>query len=170
MAGNTDVAAVKGLRAANTATGTATGHEDKVETWDVKKVGTIITDDTPDGRRTLLDYFKKVERQIATEVAGRKTDIANIRTQMEKNREYNAKARSTMKKALLKRMAENAKKAKDDLAKQMRWTAAKFAAAAKLENKRYRATIKRSRKTREIMRKNKKEYNHNLHMAVLNAS
>merc|ERR1719482_1885413 len=87
---------------------------------------------------------------------------------MAKNREYNAKARSTMKKALLKRMAENAKKAKDDLAKQMRWTAGKFAAAAKLENKRYRATIKRSRKTREIMRKNKKEYNHNLHMAVLN--
>merc|ERR1719482_2444728 len=87
---------------------------------------------------------------------------------MAKNREYNAKARSTMKKALLKRMAENAKKAKDDLAKQMRWTAGKFATAAKLENKRYRATIKRSRKTREIMRKNKKEYNHNLHMAVLN--
>merc|ERR1712159_817321 len=141
MAGTTDLKAVKGLRAANTAVATGTGHEKKVESWDVKKVGTIITDDTPDGRLKLIDYFKKVERQIATEVASRKTDIASIRTQMAKNREYNAKARATMKKALLKKMAINAKKAKDDLHKQMAITARKFHQQAHLENKRYRATI-----------------------------
>jgi hypothetical protein len=168
MAANTDLAAVKGLRAANTAVATGTGHEEKVESWDVKKVGTIITDDTPDGRLKLIDYFKKVERQIAAEVSSRKTDIASIRTQMAKNREYNAKARATMKKALLAKMAVNAKKAKDDLHKQMRITAKKFHEQHTLENKRWKATLKRSKKTREIMRKNKKEYNHNLHMAVLN--
>merc|ERR1712167_378768 len=51
-----------------------------------------------------------------------------------------------MKKNLLHKMAINAKKAHDDL------TA---------------ATIKRSAKTREIMRKNKHEAAHNLKMAVL---
>jgi len=168
MEGNTDVKAVKGLRSANIAVATGTGHEEKVESWDVKKVGTIITDDTPDGRKTLLSYFKKVERQIATEVAGRKTDIANIRTKMEKNREYNAKARSTMKKALLAKMAVNAKKAKDDLATQMRITAEKFHKSSVLENQRWKANIKRNKETRKIMRKNKRENKHALHMAVVN--
>jgi len=168
MEGTSDLKAVAGLRSANVAVATGTGHEVKTESTDVMKVGTIITDDTPDGRKTLLSYFKKVERQIASEVASRKTDISNIRTKMEKNREYNAKARATMKKALLAKMAVNAKKAKDDLDKQMRITAANFAKAAAVENKRWKANIKRSRATRKIMRKNKRENNHNLHMAVQN--
>merc|ERR1711871_448587 len=168
MAKGKENGAIKGLRFANTAVATGTGLEDKVESWDVKKVGTIITDDTPDGRVKLIDYFKKVERQIASEVASRKTDIASIRTQMAKNREYNAKARATMKKALLTKMAINAKKAKDDLHKQMRITAKNFHHQAVVENKRWKAERKRSRKTREIMKKNKKENAHALHMAVLN--
>jgi hypothetical protein len=168
MATTSELKGIKGLRSANVATATATGTELKVESVDVKKVGVIYTDDTPDGRLKLIDYFKKVERQIATEVAGRKADIASIRTQMAKNRAYNAKARASMKHMLLTRMAANAKKAKEDLAKQMRITAKHFANAAALENKRNRATIRRSKRTRAIMRKNKKENAHNLHMAVLN--
>merc|ERR1711871_1303572 len=136
MAGTSELGAVKGLRSANVAQATATGTELKVESVDVKKVGVIYTDDTPDGKTKLMDYFKKVEKQIATEVAGRK--------------------------------AANAKKAKADLDKQMRITARNFAKAAALENKRQRATMRRAKKTREIMRKNKKENAHNLHMAVLN--
>merc|ERR1711871_79685 len=168
MAGTSELGAVKGLRSANVAQATATGTELKVESVDVKKVGVIYTDDTPDGKTKLMDYFKKVEKQIATEVAGRKADIASIRTQMAKNRAYNAKARASMKHMLLTRMAANAKKAKADLDKQMRITARNFAKAAALENKRQRATMRRAKKTREIMRKNKKENAHNLHMAVLN--
>jgi hypothetical protein len=168
MAGTSELGAVKGLRTANVAQATATGTELKVESVDVKKVGVIYTDDTPDGKTKLMDYFKKVEKQIATEVAGRKADIASIRTQMAKNRAYNAKARASMKHMLLTRMAANAKKAKADLDKQMRITARNFAKAAALENKRQRATMRRAKKTREIMRKNKKENAHNLHMAVLN--
>merc|ERR1711966_602220 len=87
---------------------------------------------------------------------------------MAKNRAYNAKARASMKHMLLTRMAANAKKAKADLDKQMRITAHNFAQAAALENKRQRITMRRAKKTREIMRKNKKENAHNLHMAVLN--
>jgi hypothetical protein len=168
MAGATDVAAVKGLRSANVAKATATGNEISVESVDVKKVGKILTDDTPDGRMLLLDYFKKVERQIATETAGREKDIAAIRTQMAKNRAYNAKARNQMKHMLLKKMAENAKAAKAALDEQMRITAVHFAKVHEFENKRNRKTIKRNRKTREIMRKNKKANKHALHMAVLN--
>merc|ERR1719159_1915536 len=67
---------------------------------------------------------------------------------------------------LLAKMAVNAKKAKDDLAEAMRQTQAKFAAVAKLENKRQRQTIRRSKKTREIMRKNKAEGAKNLKDAV----
>merc|ERR1719159_102680 len=67
---------------------------------------------------------------------------------------------------LLAKMAVNAKKAKDDLAEAMRQTQEKFAKAAKLENKRQRQTIRRSKKTREIMRKNKAEGAKNLKDAV----
>merc|ERR1712139_472637 len=63
-------------------------------------------------------------------------------------------------------MAHNALIAKRELAKAMRWTQAKFAAAADLENRRNRATIKRSAATRAIMRKNKKEAAYNLRMAT----
>merc|ERR1711998_158830 len=165
-----DVGPTKGLRVGvNVEGATATGTEIKTESWDVKKVSKIITDDTPaEGRTVLLDYLNKVEKEIATEVAGRKADIAALRVQMAKNRAYNAKARASMKKELLARMAVNAKKAKDDLDEQMRLTAKHFAAAAALENKRWKKNNKRFKKTREIMKKNKASYAHELNMATLN--
>merc|ERR1711968_243376 len=165
-----DVGAVAGLRVGvNTAGATATGKEIKVESWDVKKVGKIITDDTPhEGRMVLLDYLNKVEKEIATETAARKDDIEKLRIQMAKNRAYNAKARSAMKKELLARMAVNAKQAKDDLDEQMRITAKNFAAAKALENKRWRKNNKRFKKTRAIMKRNKRQAAHELKMATLN--
>merc|ERR1711871_416717 len=165
-----DVGAVAGLRVGvNTAGATATGKEIKVESWDVKKVGKIITDDTPhEGRMVLLDYLNKVEKEIATETAARKDDIEKLRIQMAKNRSYNAKARSAMKKELLARMAVNAKKAKDDLDEQMRITAKNFAAAKALENKRWRKNNKRFKKIRAIMKRNKRQAAHELRMATLN--
>merc|ERR1712139_144550 len=143
-----------------------------IESVDVKKTGLIYTK-TPDtlkkgkeGRERLLTFLDKVEANIAKEVESRKADIAAIRAQMAKNMAYNAEARATMKKMLLAKMAVNAKKAKDDLAEAMRQTQAKFAAVARLENKRQRQTIRRSKKTREIMRKNKAEGAKNLKDAV----
>merc|ERR1719271_1865671 len=171
MATTSELGAIKGLRSANIAKATATGDlkkDTKIESWDVKKAGRILTDDTPDGRMRLIKYFYKVERQIAHEVAGRKADIAAIRTQMAKNMAYNKKARDAMRKDLLARMAVNAKRAKDALDAQMRWTARTFAHQAEVNNKRNKATIARSKKTREIMRKNKSHNAHQLHMAVLN--
>merc|ERR1719399_124149 len=141
-------------------------HDPKsIESVDVKKAGLIMTN-TPDGRQRLLSFLNKVERQIAKEVAGRKADIAAVRAQMAKNFAYNQAARSKMKKALLAKMAINAKKAKDDLTAAMRVVQATFAKQAALDSKRNAATIKRSAKTREIMRKNKHEAAHNLKMAV----
>merc|ERR1711998_814296 len=163
-----DVGPTKGLRVGvNVEGATATGTEIKTESWDVKKVSKIITDDTPaEGRTVLLDYLNKVEKEIATEVAGRKADIAALRVQMAKNRAYNAKARASMKKELLARMAVNAKTAKDALDEQMRITAKHFAASAALENKRWKKNNKRFKKTREIMKKNKAEGAKELKMAV----
>merc|ERR1712054_738755 len=111
-----------------------------IESVDVKKAGLIMTN-TPDGRQRLLTFLDKVERQIAKEVAGRKADIAAVRAQMAKNFAYNQAARSKMKKELLAKMAVNAKKAKDDLDRDMRIVQAKFARFAERENKRNRATI-----------------------------
>merc|ERR1712054_523698 len=136
-----------------------------IESVDVKKAGLIMTN-TPDGRQRLLTFLDKVERQIAKEVAGRKADIAAVRAQMAKNFAYNQAARSKMKKELLAKMAVNAKKAKDDLDRDMRIVQAKFARFAERENKRNRATINRSRKTRAIMRKNKAHAAKQLRLAV----
>merc|ERR1719399_1195033 len=138
---------------------------ESIESVDVKKAGLIMTN-TPDGRQRLLTFLDKVERQIAKEVAGRKADIAAVRAQMAKNFAYNQAARSKMKKELLAKMAVNAKKAKDDLDRDMRIVQAKFARFAERENKRNRATINRSRKTREIMRKNKAHAAKQLRLAV----
>merc|ERR1712093_512292 len=140
-------------------------NPESIESVDVKKAGLIMTN-TPDGRQRLLTFLDKVERQIAKEVAGRKADIAAVRAQMAKNFAYNQAARSKMKKQLLAKMAVNAKKAKDDLDRDMRIVQAKFARFAERENKRNRATIARSRKTREIMRKNKAHAAKQLQLAV----
>merc|ERR1711871_655415 len=138
-----------------------------IEAVDVKKSATIITN-TPDGRMRLKDYLLKVEGMIAKEVASREKDINAIRAKMAKNKAYNAEARASMKKMLLAKMAENAKKAKDDLAKNMREVQAKFAAQAAIANKRWKKNNKRFKKTREIMKKNKASYAKELKMATLN--
>merc|ERR1712159_764251 len=158
----------------STGSGQDAHSPDSIESVDVKKTGLLYTKtpDTlkhgPEGRERLLTFLDKVEANIAKEVESRKADIAAIRAQMAKNMAYNAEARKKMKSMLLAKMAVNAKKAKDDLAEAMRQTQEKFAKAAKLENKRQRQTIRRSKKTREIMRKNKAEGAKNLAMAVAN--
>merc|ERR1712096_175591 len=136
------------------------------ESVDVMKAGVIITN-TPDGRMRLLKYLNKVEAYIAKEVAGRRADVAAIRAHMAKNMAYNIAARKSMKKKLLSRMAKNAHTACTELKVQMTKVQNKFAAAAALANKRNNANIRRSKKTREIMRKNKRRAAHNLRVAVL---
>merc|ERR1712159_865680 len=138
-----------------------------IESVDVKKAGMIVTN-TPDGRMRLLKYLNKVEKQIAKESAGRRADIAAIRAHMARNFAYNQAARASMKKQLLAKMAVNARRAKAALDRNMRRVQAKFAAQAELANKRNKATIRRSRKTREIMRKNKRAAARSLKIAVLN--
>merc|ERR1711959_807430 len=59
-----------------------------------------------------MTFLNKVEKQIRTEVAGRKADIAAVRAKMAKNMAYNQAARSKMKKSLLAKMAVNANAAK----------------------------------------------------------
>merc|ERR1712159_174913 len=136
-----------------------------IESVDVKKSAVIYTD-TPDGRMRLKSYLQKVENLIAKEVASRRADIKAIRAKMAKNMAFNQAARASMKKMLLAKMAVNAKKAKDDLAKNMKEVQAKFAAQAALDNKRNKANIRRSRKLRSVMRKNKKLAAKNLASAV----
>merc|ERR1712139_328016 len=135
-----------------------------IESVDVKKAGMIVTN-TPDGRMRLLKYLNKVEKQIAKESAGRRADIAAIRAHMARNFAYNQAARASMKKALLAKMAINARRAKQSLDRNMRRVQAKFAASAELQNKR---NIRRSAKAREIMRKNKRAAARSLKIAVLN--
>jgi len=145
-----------------------------VDSTDVLKTGLLYTK-TPDtikkgaeGRQRLLTFLDKVEANIAKEVMSRKSDIASIRQKMAKNMELNAAARKKMKTMLLTRMAKNAKKAKDDLRREMRRVQAKFANVAALENKRHKQTMKRARATREIMRKNKAQGASDLALATLN--
>merc|ERR1712159_507238 len=133
-----------------------------IESVDVKKSGFLYTK-TPDtlkkgneGRERLLDFFNKIEDNIAKEVQSRKEDIAAIRAEMMKNMQLNEDARKKMKSALLHKMAVQAKIAKDNLRRAMRRTQRHFAAVAASENKIYRKDRKRFRKTREIMRKNKR--------------
>jgi len=146
---------------------------DSIESTDVKKAGYIYTRTPttlkkgPEGRQRLLTYFESVEGAIANEVAARKTNIAAIRAQMAKNLELNAVARKKMKSSLMKKMAANAKIAKDDLAREMRLVQGQFAGMASVENKRNRADIKRFRKTRAIMRKNKAEATQKLKVKTL---
>jgi len=145
---------------------------ESVDSTDVMKTGLLFTKtpDTlkksPEGRERLLDFLNKVEQNIAKEVSSRKADIARVRAQMAKNMALNEASRAKMKKMLLAKMAVNAKAAKDDLAREMRKVQKEFAEAAALENKRQSAVFRRAKKTREIMKKNKKEGAKNLKMAV----
>lgn len=139
-----------------------------VVSYDVMKAGKIITDTPRKGRMRLLNYLTEIKNRIATQVANRKSDIDKIRASLARNRAYNAKARRNMRRALMHRMAVNAKKAKDDLARSMAWTARTFAHQARIENMRNRANIERAAKTRARMRANKRLAANNLRMAVLN--
>merc|ERR1719253_707168 len=100
-----------------------------VGTADVLKAGQIYTE-TPDGRMRLMDYFNNVEKEIADEVANRKSDIAAVRAQMARDFAFNAAARAKLNKDMLHKMAVNAKKARDDLNKAMRKTQERMAKQA----------------------------------------
>merc|ERR1711871_1227033 len=142
------------------------GGPSSVDSEDVEKVGTVFTN-TPDGRMRLTDYLTNVEKEIAAEEAARKRDVAAVRAQMARNFAFNKAARPKLKKALLHKMAVNAKKCKDDLARGMRWVQGRFAKAAALQNKRNNANIKRSHKLRAQIEANRKEAHRNLEKAVL---
>merc|ERR1719446_430349 len=89
------------------------GGPSSVDSTDVQKAGTVFTN-TPDGRMRLTDYLNNVEE------AARKRDVAAVRAQMARNFAFNMAARKKLKKALLHKMAVNAKKAKKDLDVAMR--------------------------------------------------
>jgi len=144
-------------------------HQSKpvsVDSKDVEKAGLIITN-TPDGRMRLTKYLNNVEAEIAAEEAARKRDVAAVRAQMARNFAFNKAARAKLEKAMLAKMAVNAKKAKDNLAHAMKFVQAKFAAAAALQNKRNKANIRRSHKLRKTIAKNKKLAQKNLAHQVL---
>jgi len=136
-----------------------------VGTTDVLKAGQIYTE-TPDGRMRLMDYFTNVEQEIADEVASRKKDIASVRAKMARDFAFNAASRASLKKQMMHQMAVNAKKARDDLNKAMRKTQERMAKQASLANRRYKATLKRDKKTEKVISKDKAASARALKMAV----
>merc|ERR1711998_223669 len=136
-----------------------------VGTTDVLKAGQIYTE-TPDGRMRLMDYFNNVEQEIADEVANRKADIAAVRAQMARDFAFNAAARAKLKMEMLTKMAVNAKIAKDDLDLAMRKTQEHFAKQANLANRRYKASLKRDKKTLATVKADKREAAKNLKLSV----
>merc|ERR1711959_157542 len=141
------------------------GGPSSVDSTDVQKAGTVFTN-TPDGRMRLTDYLNNVEKEIAAEEAARKRDVAAVRAQMDRNFAFNQAARKKLKKALLHKMAVNAKKAKDDLARAMRFVQGRFHRAARLANRRNRANIARSKKIRARVARDKAHAAHQLRIAV----
>merc|ERR1719446_1582665 len=136
-----------------------------VDSEDVEKAGTVITN-TPDGRMRLTDYLTNVEKEIAAEEAARKRDVKAVREQMARNFAFNKNARKKLKAALLKKMAANAKAAKEHLAHMMRVVQKKFHDAAKLAEQRNKANIARSKKLRRTIARNKKKAHAMLEKAV----
>merc|ERR1712178_428706 len=104
-----------------------------VGTTDILKAGQVYTE-TPDGRMRLMDYFNNVEKEIADEVANRKSDIAAVRAQMARDFAFNSAARAKLKRDMLHKMAVNAKIARDNLNHAMRRTQERFAKKASLDN------------------------------------
>jgi len=137
------------------------GGPASVDSQDVEKAGTVVTN-TPDGRMRLTDYLTNVEKEIIAEEAARKRDVEAVQAQMARNFAFNKVARAKLEKAMLTKMAANAKKAKDNLAHAMKFVQAKFASAADLQNRRNKANIKRSRKLRKKIARNKKTAQKNL--------
>merc|ERR1712159_269487 len=142
------------------------GGPQSVDSKDVEKAGTVVTN-TPDGRMRLTDYLANVEKEIAAEGVARKRDVANVRAQMDRNMAFNEAARRKMKAALLRRMAANARKAKHDLMRAMRYTQWRFHKAAALQNARNRANIEKSAKIRAKVAADKRHAAHALHVQVL---
>merc|ERR1712096_422074 len=138
-----------------------------IESVDVDKAGLIVTN-TPEGRMRLLTYLRHVESRIAKEVSGRRADITAIRAHMQRNFAINQAARRKIKQKLYKRMAANAYSCEVELASAMRKVQGQFAAAANLANRRNNANLRRSRRTREIMQKNKRQAAYDLSVAVAN--
>merc|ERR1711924_410709 len=126
------------------------GGPTSVDSTDVQKAGTIFTN-TPDGRMRLTDYLTNVEKEIAAEEAARKRDVAAVRAQMDRNFAFNQAAR---------------KKAKDDLARAMRYVQYRFHRAAALANRRNRANIRRSKAIRARVARDKAHAAHQLKVAV----
>merc|ERR1719482_350980 len=142
------------------------GGPTSVDSTDVQKAGTVFTN-TPDGRMRLTDYLNNVEKEIAAEEAARKRDVAAVRAQMDRNFAFNQAARKKLKKALLHKMAVNAKKAKRDMARAMRFVQMRFARAAALANRRNKANIHRSKLIRARVARDKAHAAHQLKVAVL---
>merc|ERR1712159_757710 len=142
------------------------GGPSSVHSTDVQKAGQIFTN-TPKGRMRLDDYLRSVEKEIAAEGVARKRDVANVRAQMDRNMAFNEAARRKMKAALLRRMAANARKAKHDLMRAMRYTQWRFHKAAALQNARNRANIEKSAKIRAKVAADKRHAAHALHVQVL---
>merc|ERR1712159_247026 len=100
------------------------------------------------------------------EVANRKADIASVRAQMARDFAFNAAARAKLKRQMLHKMAVNAKTCRDNLNSAMRKTQERFAKQARLANRRYRATLRRDRRTIAMANHDRREQAHNLRMAV----
>merc|ERR1712164_117774 len=129
-----------------------------VGSTDVLKAGQIYTE-TPDGRMRLMDYFNNVEKEISDEVANRKSDIASVRAQMARDFAFNAASRAKLKRNMLHKMAQYAKKARDDLNHAMARTQERFAKQAALANRRDKGTAK-------LIKHDKSESAKNLKLAV----
>merc|ERR1711968_140034 len=138
---------------------------DSVGSTDVLKAGQIYTE-TPDGRMRLMDYFNNVEKEISDEVANRKSDIASVRAQMARDFAFNAAARAKLKRNMLHKMAQYTKKARDDLNHAMARTQERFAKQAALANRRYKATLRRDKRTAKLIKHDKREAAKNLKLAV----
>merc|ERR1711975_198076 len=136
-----------------------------VDTTDVLKAGQIYTE-TPDGRMRLMDYFNNVEKEISDEVANRKADIASVRAQMARDFAFNSAARAKLRRDMLHKMAQYAKKARDDLNHAMARTQERFAKQAALANRRYKATLRRDKRTAKLIKHDKAESAKNLKLAV----
>merc|ERR1711968_255775 len=147
------------------ATGAAYDAGTSVGSTDVLKAGQIYTE-TPEGRMRLMDYFNNVEKKIADEITNRKADIATVRAQMARDFAFNAAARAKLKKEMLTKMAVNAKIARDNLDREMRKTQEHFAKNAAFNNRRYKASLKRDKKTKELIEQDKRRAAKQLKLAV----
>jgi hypothetical protein len=139
--------------------------EASVESMDVLKAGEIYSE-TPRGRERLMDYFDFVEEEIASEVADRKSDIADCRAQMAKDYAFNAGARAKLNRDMLHKMAVNAKIARRDLDRFMRHTQMKMARVANQQNRRNAANKKAQARTMRIMKRDAAENAKHLKLAA----